>query len=113
MTQMDEFTLSLLTNDEVIEVNQDPLGKQAGRTYLNGTIEVWTKELEDGSIAAGIFNRGEEKADANVKLADLNLKGKFIVRDLWRQKNTGTIDKSYKCTIPRHGAVMIKLTEVK
>lgn len=111
MTQMDEFTLSLLTNDEVIEVNQDPLGKQAGRTYVNGTVEVWTKELEDGSIAAGIFNRGEEKADVTIKLEDLKLKGKYQVRDLWRQKNTGIVDKNYKFSIPRHGAVMIKLTK--
>ncbi len=113
MTQLDPFTLNLLTNDEVIAVNQDALGKQAARVYQNGYIEVWTKELEDGSVAAGIFNRGEEQAKVSVKLADLNLKGKFAVRDLWRQKNTGSIDKEYKCLIPRHGAVLIKLTKLK
>lgn len=113
MTQMDDFTLSLLTNDEVIAVNQDPLGKQAGRVYKDGNIEVWTKELEDGSIAAGFFNRGEEKAKVSVKLADLKLDGKYSVRDLWRQKNTGSINKAYKCEIPRHGAILIKLTKTK
>ena len=113
MTQMDEFTLNLLTNDEVIAVNQDALGKQAGRVYKEGNIEVWTKELEDGSIAAGIFNRGEEKAKVSVKLSDLNLNGKFTVRDVWRQKNTGSIDKAYQCTIPRHGSAFIKLTKTK
>ena len=49
MTQLDEFTLNLLTNDEVIEVNQDPLGRQAGRIAQNGTLEVWAKDMEDGS----------------------------------------------------------------
>jgi len=113
MTQMDDFTMNLLTNAEVIAVNQDALGKQAGRVYENGFIEAWTKELEDGSIAVGIFNRNEEKKNVTVKLSDLKLSGKFAVRDVWRQKNTGSIDKEYKCSIPRHGAVLIKLTKVK
>jgi alpha-galactosidase len=113
MTQMDDFTLNLLTNDEVIEVNQDPLGKQAARVFKDGNIEVWMKELEDGSIAAGLFNRGEEKVKVSVKLSDLKLTGKFAVRDLWRQKNTDTVDKVYKCELQRHGAELIKLTKTK
>jgi len=113
MTQMDEFTLNLLTNDEVIEVNQDPLGKQAARIYKDGNIEIWTKELEDGSIAAGFFNRGEEKTKVSAKLTDLKLIGKFAVRNLWRQKNTGTVDKEIKCELQRHGAELFKLTKTK
>ena len=113
MTQLDAFTLNLLTNDEVIAVNQDPLGKQAARIYKDGNIEVWAKELEDGSIAAGIFNRGEEPAKVKINLADLNLSGKYLVRDLWRQKNTGTVDKEIKYSIRRHGVELIKLTKKK
>jgi alpha-galactosidase len=60
MTQMDPFTLGLLTNDEVLAVNQDPLCLQAHRITEDrgdGT-EVWAKPLADGTIAVGLFNRG-------------------------------------------------------
>ena len=57
MPKLDAFTLSLLTNDEVLDVDQDPLGKQA--TRLDGEAEVWVKDMEDGSKAVGLFNRGE------------------------------------------------------
>ncbi|MCC6396740.1 MAG: putative Ig domain-containing protein, partial [Bacteroidetes bacterium] len=60
MTRLDEFTLSLLTNDEVIAVNQDPLGKQAARVKVDGDAEVWAKPMDDGSVAVGLFNRGEK-----------------------------------------------------
>jgi alpha-galactosidase len=53
MTQMDDFTLNLLTNDEVLDVSQDPLGKQAGRVLKDGDLEVWAKDMEDGSKSAG------------------------------------------------------------
>ena len=59
ITRMDDFTLSLLTNDEIIEVDQDPLGKPGYRVSKDGDLEVWIRHLEDGSIAVGLFNRGE------------------------------------------------------
>src|SRR5438552_12942763 len=67
MTQLDDFTLNLLTNDEVLEVNQDPLGKQAARVAQNDDLEVWAKDLEDGSKAVGLFNRGESDASVAAK----------------------------------------------
>jgi alpha-galactosidase len=54
MTRMDEFTYSLLTNDEVLDINQDTLGKQAKRSLQLGSMEIWSKELEDGSLAVGL-----------------------------------------------------------
>lgn len=59
MTQLGDFTLSLLPNDKVLEVNQDPLGKQAHRISKDENVEVWAKDMEDGSQAVGLFNRGE------------------------------------------------------
>jgi len=53
LTKLDRFTLSLLTNDEVIDVDQDPLGKQATRVFNSGGLSVWAKDLEDGSKAVG------------------------------------------------------------
>ena len=61
LTKLDDFTLNLLTNDEVLEVNQDPLGRQARRVFKRDDVEVWAKPLEDGSSAVGLFNVGEDE----------------------------------------------------
>jgi alpha-galactosidase len=109
MTQLDEFTLSLLTNDEVLDVNQDPLGKQAGRIAQEGSTEVWAKDLEDGSKAVGLFNRGEMETSVTVKWSDLGISGKQTVRDLWRQKDLDSFDGSFTAKVGRHGAVLIRV----
>lgn len=110
LTKLDAFTLSLLTNDEVIAVNQDPLGKQATVISRQGDAGVMAKELEDGSKAVGLFNPGDNgKQSVELKWTDLNIKGKYIVRDLWRQKDLGTFDDSFKAEVPQHGVVMISL----
>jgi alpha-galactosidase len=111
MTQLDDFTIGLLTNDEVLAVNQDPLGKPAGRvSQTDGGTEVWARDLEDGSKAVGLFNRGELPADVTVKWSDLGLTGPQNVRDLWRQKDLGSQDSSFTVKVARHGAAMIKVT---
>jgi alpha-galactosidase len=111
MTQMDDFTLGLLTNDEVIAVNQDPLGKQARRVSQQGDLEVWAKEMEDGSYAVGLFNRGRWKKDVTVRWVDLGLKGRHLVRDLWRQKDLGRFDATFSEAVPRHGVVLIRISD--
>jgi alpha-galactosidase len=109
MTQLDDFTLSLLTNDEVIEVNQDPLGRQAGRVAKDGQLEVWAKPMEDGYQAVGLFNRGEGPATVTVRWSDLNLKGSHRVRDLWRQKDLGKFKNEYSTSVPRRGAALVRV----
>ncbi len=109
MTQLDAFTLNLLTNDEVLEVNQDPLGRQARRVAQEGALEVWAKPMEDGSVAAGLFNREETPKTVTAKWSDLKLSGKRRVRDLWRQKDLGTFDGRFETEVPRHGVVLIRL----
>ena len=109
MTQLDDFTLSLLTNDEVIEVNQDPLGQAAGRVTQDGQKEVWAKKMEDGSHAIGLFNRGQVETEVTVKWSDLGLSGSHKVRDLWRQQDLGKFKDSYTIRVRRHGAAMIRV----
>jgi alpha-galactosidase len=109
MTRLDAFTTSLLTNDEVLDVNLDPLGKQGRRVALRDELEVWAKELEDGTKAVGLFNRSEGEADVEVKWSDLGVKGKQIVRDLWRQKDVGTFDDGFTMKVGRRGAGMISV----
>jgi alpha-galactosidase len=110
MTKLDEFTLNLLTNDEVLEVNQDPLGRQAARVAQDGQLEVWAKDLEDGSKAVGLFNRGDEETTVTAKWSDLGLTGKQAVRDLWRQQDLGASDGQFQAPVPRHGVVLVKVT---
>ncbi len=113
MTQLDDFTLSLLTNDEVLEVNQDPLGKQAGRVAKYGDLEIWAKDMEDGSKAVGLFNRGKTATKVTAKWSDLGLTGKQNVRDLWRQKDLGKFSDEFEATVPRHGVVLVRISPTK
>jgi hypothetical protein len=108
ISQMDEFTLNLLTNSEVLDVNQDSLGKQAQVTYTDGDIQVWVKDLEDGSKAAGFFNLGETDATAyTVDFAKAGIPEVKEIRDLWRQKNIPVTDNP-KIFIPSHGVIFWK-----
>ncbi len=109
LTQLDDFTLNLLTNDEVLEVNQDPLGQQARRMSQDGSLEVWAKNMYDGSTAVGLFNRGEMPNTVTANWSDLNVSGKLRVRDLWRQKDLGTFEDTFEAEVPRHGVVMVRL----
>jgi len=110
LEKMDNFTLSLLTNDEVLDVNQDPLGRQAGRISAADDLEVWAKDLEDGSKAVGLFNRGFTEASITVNRSGLGLNGKNTLRDLWQQKNIGEFDDRFTSKVPAHGAVLLKIS---
>ncbi len=109
LTQLDQLTLDLLTNDEVLDVNQDPLGKPAGCKAKDGDTEVWARPLWDGTIAVGLFNRSLDAKTVTAKWSDLGLTGSQPVRDLWLKKDAGTADGSYSVEVPAHGAVLVKI----
>ncbi len=114
MERLDPFTLNLLTNDEVLALDQDALGRQAARVATSGAVDVYLKELEDGSQALGFFNRGRQaEGIAFNKLASIGLSGKQHVRDLWRQKDLGDVKETVKLTIRAHGVVLLKFTPAK
>lgn len=114
LTKLDEFTLSLLTNDEVLEVNQDPLGKQAIVVSKQGEAGVMAKDMEDGSKAVGLFNPGDSgKQKVLLKWSDLGIKGKYTVRDLWRQKDLGIFEDEFSADVNQHGVLMVRLSSVK
>jgi alpha-galactosidase len=114
LTKLDEFTLSLLTNDEVLDVNQDPLAKQAARVAKRGDLEVWAKDMEDGSKAVGLFNRGYLASDVTVNWSELGVTGKQRVRDLWRQKDLGEFTEKFTAVkVPRHGVLLVRLWPIK
>ena len=109
MADMDAFTIGILTNDEVLDVSQDPLGKPAGRIAQKGRVETWARPLLDGTMAVGLFNRGNEPATASIAWSDLKLGGPQPVRDLWQRKDAGTPAAGYETAVPPHGVVLIKV----
>ncbi len=113
ITRLDAFTLSLLTNDEVIEIDQDPLGKSALQVAVHGNCEIWTKPMEDGSKVLGMFNRGGAEETAVAKWSDIGLTGKQIVRDVWRQKDLGTFENQFSTSVGCHGVVLLRFHAVQ
>jgi alpha-galactosidase len=111
LEKLDDFTLNLLTNDEVLAVNQDALGKQALCVVKEGDLRVYAKELEDGSQAVGLFNLGEAAATVSVKWSDLKLSGNRSVRDLWRQKDLGKCSDEFHLSVAPHGTELVKLSK--
>ncbi|MBN2157107.1 MAG: alpha-galactosidase [Candidatus Lokiarchaeota archaeon] len=112
---MDEFSLNLLTNDEVLEVNQDPLGKQAGRIVkkIVPHFEVWAKKMEDGTNIVGLFNRSRRTHNLYVKWDQLKIKGDYVVRDLWRQKTLGIYNGGFASKVPGHGVILLRLKSLQ
>ena len=113
ITRLDDFTLSLLTNDEIIEVDQYPLGRPGYRVSKDGDLEVWERKLEDGSVAVGLFNRSGREEKISASWTDLGIKGKQIVRDLWRQKDIGIFKGTYVTRVNARGVEMLRFTPAK
>lgn len=110
MTDLDEFTFDLLTNTEVLDVDQDPLGRQGRRIAEPGLlVEVWAKPLFDGTVAVGLFNRNVDKAEITVKWDEIGLTGEQPVRDLWKKTDAGEFADEYTTVVPAHGAALIKV----
>jgi len=109
MSSMDKFTLNLLSNDEVIAVNQDKLGKPATRLSQHGLVEVWSRPLSDGTIAVGFFNRSIQQQPIRVGWSDLGLSAPQTVRDLWEQSDRGSYPDSFQIDVPAHGARLFKI----
>lgn len=116
LEKLDDFTLNLLTNDEVIAINQDALGKQATPLHTVGDVRIYVKALEDGGRAVGFCNFGRKAATLDYReFRKLGLTGRQRVRDLWRQKDLATLDtasRSLPLTIPAHGVVLCKFTSL-
>lgn len=105
---MDAFDLNLVSNDEVLAVNQDALCRQGRRVaHLKGVWEIWAKDLADGAKAVALFNLAGEDRVIGVSARELGLAGK--VRDLWRQRDIGVLQDRFDALVSPHGAAFIKV----
>lgn len=109
LAELDRWTLDLITNPEVLEVNQDSLGQQARRVARDGDAEVWARPLEDGCLAVGLFNRGRKPQTVRAAWSVLGLNGPQTVRDLWRREDLGTFEGGWSGEVAGHSAVMLKV----
>ncbi len=125
--QLDDFTLSLLTNREVNAIHQDPLGKWAVKVNEIDGIQTWVKPLEDGSLALGLFNTGnygktpqsyvrwgsEKPVSFLLDFSVLGLTQTQAVRDVWQQKDLGSFQQKIRITIPYHGVKLFRVREME
>ncbi|MFB6342148.1 putative Ig domain-containing protein [Saccharicrinis sp. FJH62] len=103
LTSLDDFTLNLLCNNEVLSINQDPLGKQAERIYNKDNIQMYKAELKGGRFAVGIFNLGGSTARITINPGILGLKESSILRDAWKQQDEGELNSDKIISVAPHG----------
>jgi alpha-galactosidase len=109
MGRLDKFTLNLLTNAEVLAIDQDALGKAATQKLKTGTYQVWIKEMNDGSKAIGIFNTTDKFQSITLNSADAGIIGYTKIRDVWQQKDVPTNGGDFKANVAPHGVVLIRV----
>ncbi|HEY0162155.1 MAG TPA: glycoside hydrolase family 27 protein [Edaphobacter sp.] len=114
LSQMNDDVRSILTNREAIAIDQDKLGKQAQRLFSGDEIEIWSRPLADGSTALAIFNLSHDRntmRGLTLHLKEAGFPTGAHARDLWAAKDLGRIKDTDVFTLPRHGAVLLKLTK--
>ena len=110
LTTMTPDTIALLTNKEVIAIDQDPLGRQGDRVSVEGPIEIWARPLADGSKAVGLFNRHHGPMQMKVDFRQVGFSGSVKVRDIWAARDLGSL-ATYEVVVPRHGVVLLRVSK--
>ena len=110
LSKMDESTINILMNKEVISVDQDPVAVQGDRVGAVGPYEVWMKPLQGGDRAVGLFNRSEYPHVVTMNFKDIGWSGPAHARDLWSHRSLGTLHDAYTVVVPAHGVVMLRMS---
>ena len=120
---MSKETLAILTNKELIAVNQDKLGIQGFKLSEDDGLEVWVKPLAEGNWAITFLNRTEEFKEINfdwkknlIKDVDFGFEADFNtttfkIKNLWKNKEVGTTKKNFSSEIASHDVIVLKLTK--
>jgi len=111
ISNMTPGTKEILLNKEVIAIDQDPLGQQAHRVKKTGDLEIWSKQLQDGSRAVALLNRSPAAAKISVAWTNIGYPGKLsaTVRNLWNANDLGKQTESYSAEVPSHGVVLLTI----
>ncbi len=111
LRSMTPETKEMLTNPEVIAVDQDAKGVQGHRVWEEGPLEVWVKPLADRSQAVGLFNRGESILKMTLDFKMLGFTGSAKLRDFWERRDLGVAQQSYTTDVPKHGVVLLRILQ--
>jgi alpha-galactosidase len=106
----DTWTTALMTNEEVLAVNQDPLGSRGKRLSQQGSTEVWARDLSGGRKAVALFNRGTQDATVSVTFTQLGVTGTPTVRDLWHKEDLAEATTQISVNVPHEGGLMYTVT---
>jgi hypothetical protein len=107
LNSLDEFTLNLLSNDEIIEIHQDAKGSAARRLLNADNWQLWVRDLQDGRQAVGVFNLSDEFRSLRVTADMIGGFGSLQLRDAWRQKELGSFASGYVAKVPAHGVLLL------
>jgi alpha-galactosidase len=110
LRSMSAETKEMLTNREVLAVDQDSKGVQGHRIWEEGPLEIWAKPLADQSQAVGLFNRSEAALKMTLDFKAIGLSGAAKVRDLWEHKDIGMVQDTYTVEVRKHGVVLLKVS---
>ncbi len=110
LRSMSPETKELLTNSEVLAVNQDKKGVQGHRVWEEGPLEIWVKPLADGSQAVGLFNRSESASKLTLDFKSIGAPASAKLRDLLDHKDLGAVQNSYSAEVPTHGVVLVRVS---
>jgi alpha-galactosidase len=110
LRSMSPEVLAILTNREVIAIDQDKDGKQGKQVWKSGDQEVWARPLAGGPEAVALFNRAAEPAKITVRWVDIGISGKWRLRNLWSHQDITWPEPEYSVTVPGHGVVMLRLS---
>jgi len=109
LRSMSDETKDLLTNAEVIAVDQDLKGEQGHRVWEEGWLETWARPLADGSYAIAMFNRTEQTIRMSFDLKTIGLEHSSKVRDLWEHKDATADHGAYSADVPGHGVAFVRV----
>lgn len=112
MSKMSDETRAILTNSEVIAINQDTTGLQAQLLFEKDSLQVWAKHVngrQSKEFAVALLNQGITPANISVKWKDLNIVGKAKVRDLWTHQDLGVMDSIFTASVAGHGVSLVKI----
>jgi alpha-galactosidase len=99
----------ILTNKEVIAIDQDPMGRQGRRVWKDGDFEVWAKQLQNGDRAVILLNRSRSSHEITVTWEQIGYPAHFsaALRDLWGHKDLGKFTGKFSAPVESHGVVMV------
>jgi len=111
LSNMSATTKSILTNTDVIAVDQDSRGIQGTKVSDSNGLQVWSKPLAgNGNVAVVLLNRNTSSSNITVNWSNIGISGSASVRDLWSHSNVGSFNGSYTANVAGHGVVMLKIS---